>query len=369
MIDALKLTQDLIALPSVTPREAGTLDLLESLLTPLGFVCKRYPFGEVDNLYAKWGQGSPHLTFMGHTDVVPAGDESVWRFPPFTPTIENNILYGRGAADMKGAIACFIASLPSLLAKKPQGSLSLLITCDEEGPALNGSIKLIEALVKEGETFDGALVGEPSNQHFIGETIKIGRRGSLSAEVTFKGKQGHVAYPEKAKNPIPQLLDFLTALREVIWDEGTPHFQATHLEITSLDVGNETTNIIPPRARARFNIRFNPTYHSQDLKTKIEAMAKEADFNWKSSGEAFYTGPSAVLEKMQEAIKMVTGKSAELSTNGGTSDGRFIYPYCPIIEFGLRNHSIHHIDEHVDLEDLKLLQDIYTNFLHLYFEN
>lgn len=370
MIDALKLTQDLVALPSVTPLEAGTLDLLESYLKPLGFTCVRYPFGDVDNLFAKWGEGAPHLTYMGHVDVVPAGDEKKWSSPPFAPTLKDGKLYGRGVADMKGAIACFIASLPDFLSTHPTGSLSLLITCDEEGPAINGSLKVIEALIEQGEKFDGALVGEPSNPSFIGETIKIGRRGSLNGCVKIEGKQGHVAYPAKADNPIPQMLSLLQELQSTKWDEGADHFQETHLEVTSLDVGNEASNIIPQSISARFNLRYNPNHTSETLKNRIEQMAgNKASFQWRSSGEAFYTAPGKLSDAMVSAVKEVTGKNPELSTNGGTSDGRFIASHCPVIEFGLQNHCIHHIDEHVMLEDLKLLQDIYTNFLISYFEN
>lgn len=368
MIDALKLTQDLMACPSVTPLEAGTLDLLESQLNPLGFVCKRYLFGDVENLYAKWGVGSPHLTFMGHTDVVPPGDASLWHTPPFEPTVRDKKLYGRGASDMKGGIASFVASLPEILAAKPKGSISLMITCDEEGPALNGSRKLIEALISEGEKFDAALVGEPSNSKKLGEAIKIGRRGSLSGYVTFEGKQGHAAYPEKANNPIPPLLDFLKRLQETTWDKGAPHFQETHLEITSVDVGNPATNIIPQKATARFNIRYNPNHTAAILQEKILALAHgQGKFEWQSSGEAFYTNPGVLTDKMSAAVQKVTGLTPELSTNGGTSDGRFIHQYCPIIEFGLTNETIHQINEYLHLEDLQNLQKIYTEFLKLYF--
>lgn len=374
-IDPLQFTKELIALPSITPFEAGALDLCQRQLEHLGFLCKRMAFSDpgtpiVDNLFAKRGEGSPHLCFLGHVDVVPPGDESLWISPPFEPSERDGRLYGRGVADMKGGIACFIAAISDYLkTNKVKGSISLILTCDEEGPATHGTKKVLETLVQEGERFDACLVGEPSCPHFLGESVKIGRRGSLNGKVTFHGKQGHVAYPELANNPIPSMIHFLKQLNSIKWDQGTDHFQASHLEITSIDVGNPASNVIPQAIHAKFNIRFNPLHSSQSLISQIEPLVQDqhVDLEWQKSGEAFYTQNDEIARILQNACLNILGTIPHYSTNGGTSDARFMHVFCPVIEFGLVNETIHHINENVKIKEIYELKNIYKEFIFNYF--
>ncbi|MDP3532270.1 MAG: succinyl-diaminopimelate desuccinylase [Alphaproteobacteria bacterium] len=371
----MKLTQDLIALPSITPFEAGTLDLCQHHLESLGFVCERFVFSQegtpdVDNLFAKFGTNAPHLCFLGHLDVVPPGDSTLWTYPPFDPHISNGLLYGRGVADMKGCVASFIASLHSFIKSKSfNGSISLILTCDEEGPAINGTKKVLDHLIKRGEKFDACLVGEPSCPTYLGESLKIGRRGSLNGKVTFCGKQGHVAYPQLAHNPIPEMIGFLDQLSSIEWDQGTEHFQPTNLEITSIDVNNKAYNVIPAKIEAQFNIRFNTLHNSESLKKHIQGLTNDPDdkFQWQASGEAFYTQSETIAQILQESCHQVLGHRPTYSTTGGTSDARFIHIHCSVIEFGLVNKTIHQIDECASIDDIYKLKDVYHQFLVNYF--
>jgi succinyl-diaminopimelate desuccinylase len=367
-IDPIQLTQDLIRCPSVTPVEAGALTLLENHLTKLGFTCHRLKFSEVDNLYARIGTESPHLCYLGHTDVVPVGDLSSWKYPPFDAVIDDGKIYGRGASDMKGGIACFLAAVSKLFKNKSiNGSLSFLITGDEEGPSINGTKKVVEWLEQRGETIDVALIGEPSNPTRIGEMIKIGRRGSLSGSLTIIGKQGHVAYPDLAQNPVTILTNILHDLKQCSLDQGTEEFDPSNLEITSLDTDNQATNVIPETTSAKFNIRYNSLHTADTLKNKIteiiERYHTNYDLIWQHSGDSFISKNCPITHELQQAIYDVTGLQPELSTTGGTSDARFIHHLCPIMEFGLTNQTIHMVDEHVAIDDLNTLTNIYENFL------
>ncbi|MEN8237022.1 MAG: succinyl-diaminopimelate desuccinylase [Pseudomonadota bacterium] len=374
-IDPVKLTQQLIACPSVTPKEGGALTLLEGVLKNLGFLCHRLPFGEgsdrVDNLYARWGREKPNLCFAGHTDVVPSGDKSGWKYPPFSATIDQGILYGRGAVDMKTAIVCFIAAF-SETAQEIPGSISLLITGDEEGLGTHGTIKVMEWLQAKGEILDACLVGEPTSQNTVGDMLKIGRRGSLTGCITVKGTQGHVAYPHLADNPIPKLLAFLSAINEKVLDTGTADFSASNLEITSVDVGNSTTNVIPSQVTACFSIRFNTEQSGAKLTHWLQQMAtvhaRDFDLEIRVSGEPFLVEhTSRIAQCTATAIKTVTGKDPEFSTSGGTSDARFIHKLCPVVECGLLNKTAHHVDERVPLADIETLMRIYVEVLRRYF--
>lgn len=378
LTDPLPLARALIRAPSVTPEDAGALDTLQRALEALGFACRRYPFGEVDNLYARLGTVAPVFCFAGHTDVVPAGDEAAWQRGPFDAEIADDVLWGRGAADMKGAIAAFVAAVARYRDRHgtPPGSIAFLITGDEEGPAVNGTKKLLEAVAEAGERFDHCLVGEPTNPSAMGETIKIGRRGSLNGVITVTGRQGHVAYPEKADNPIPPLLDLLKRLKARTLDDGAPHFQPSNLEITSIDVDNEAHNVIPARARAKFNIRFNIKHEGKDLKSWIEDEAAAAglgfegriDLDLKVTGEAFLTRTSAFTELLKTAVEAETGRTPAMTTGGGTSDARFIKDYAPVAEFGLVGATMHQVDERVPVGDVEALARIYTRILTDYFE-
>jgi succinyl-diaminopimelate desuccinylase len=381
--DPVALARALIQCPSVTPAEGGALAFLESVLKPAGFTVERVTFSEpgtpdVDNLYARIGTEGPHLTFAGHTDVVPPGDAGQWRHGPFAGEIVDGQLYGRGAVDMKGGIACFLAAALDHVAAeggKPKGSISFLITGDEEGPSVNGTEKLIAWAHQRGERFDHCIVGEPSNPEALGDMIKIGRRGSLSAIVTVEGRQGHVAYPQRAANPIPVLLAILNRLTAEPLDAGNAHFQPSNLEITSIDVGNGATNVIPQAATARFNIRFNDEHTLDSLKAKIEAAVAEAarpgitpSVSYaRGNSQSFITKPGPFVEMVAETIAEVTGRSPELSTTGGTSDARFIKDYCPVIEFGLVGQTMHAVDERVGVEDLVALTAIYRRIIDRYF--
>jgi succinyl-diaminopimelate desuccinylase len=378
-IDPVTLTQALIRCPSVTPVDAGALGVLEYALKPLGFVCHRLPFSapgtpDVDNLYARLGASGPNLCFAGHTDVVPVGDETAWSHPPFAATIADGILYGRGAVDMKTAIACFAAATARYLEEQGDtftGSISFLITGDEEGPAINGTPKVLEWMKDRSETMDACIVGEPTNTTTLGECIKIGRRGSLNGFIMQHGTQGHVAYPQHADNPVPKLVKLLSALSTATLDQGTEHFQPSNLEVTTLDTHNSTTNLIPNAAKAGFNIRFNDLHTSASLKTWLLGILSGAgdnfDLDIQVSGEAFLTPPGLLSDVMSAAVTTVTGLTPELSTSGGTSDARFIKDHCPVAEFGLMNATAHKIDERVALADIHTLTDIYVEMLRGFF--
>jgi len=382
--DPVKFAARLIACPSITPIEAGALDLLQNTLEPLGFVCTRLPFGDensapVDNLYARLGTEGPHFCFAGHSDVVPIGDIENWQYEPFSATIENGILYGRGAVDMKGAIAAFIGAVCDYLSQngKPAGSISLLITGDEEGDAINGTAKVLKWLEAEGQSIDDCLVGEPTNPQTLGEMIKIGRRGSVNGVVTVRGTQGHVAYPQLADNPIPHLLRLMHALATTPIDEGTEHFQPSHLEVTSFDVGNATSNVIPELAQARFNIRYNDKWTRDTITDWIEATLAKAQIkanrqanmtlDLTHTGDVFLTETGAFTTLMSEAVEKVTNRVPQLSTSGGTSDARFIKNYARVAEFGLTSQTMHKINEHVAVADIKQLAEIYLEILKSYF--
>ncbi|WP_138381374.1 succinyl-diaminopimelate desuccinylase [Luteithermobacter gelatinilyticus] len=380
MINPVEFTQALIRCPSVTPEDAGALDVLETALKGLGFVCHRLRFSDdgtpdVDNLYARLGQDGPNFCFAGHTDVVPVGARDAWSVEPFEAHIKDGWLMGRGAADMKGAIAAFVAATSRFLARRPQGfkgSISFLITGDEEGPAINGTVKMLKWLEERGEKLDYCLVGEPTNPSTLGEMAKIGRRGSLNARLVVKGTQGHVAYPHLADNPIPRLIRILDRLVSRELDQGNAHFQPSNLEVVSIDVGNEASNVIPAEATARFNIRFNNEQTIDGLKDWIRSVCDdvggEYELEMKASGDAFLTPPGVLSDLITQAVKEVTGREPELSTTGGTSDARFIKDYCPVSEFGLVSQTMHKIDERVRVEDIEQLTDIYAAILERFFE-
>jgi succinyl-diaminopimelate desuccinylase len=378
----IALTQALIRCPSVTPDEGGALSLLEQVLRPLGFVTERMPFREagtpdVDNLYARLGQQSPNLCFAGHTDVVPPGDAKAWTKPPFDAEIHGDLLYGRGAVDMKGAIACFIAAVARHLAAggSIRGSISILITGDEEGPSINGTAKMLETLAARGEKLDACVVGEPSNPDALGDEIKIGRRGSLNGELVVHGKQGHAAYPRKAENPVPKLARLIDRLSSHPLDHGTPDFEPSSLQVTVISAPNTATNVIPSEARAKFNIRYNDQWRRPALEEWVrlqldagaDRVAARYDVAFSGTGDVFLTQPGPLVETMRTAVSAITGRTAALTTGGGTSDARFIQAYCPVIEFGLVNKTIHQADEHVATADLEQLTQIYQRFIAGYF--
>ncbi|WP_439573434.1 succinyl-diaminopimelate desuccinylase [Phreatobacter sp.] len=381
--DPVALARDLIRCPSVTPAEGGALDFLERVLGAAGFAVERVTFCEpgtpdVENLYARIGTSAPHLVFAGHTDVVPPGDEAAWRSPPFAASTEDGVMTGRGAVDMKGGIACFVAAALDHLAAhsgEPKGSIGFLITGDEEGPSVNGTVKLLEWAHARGERFDHCIVGEPTNRSALGDMVKIGRRGSLSATVTVEGRQGHVAYPQKAANPIPPLLAILARLTAEPLDAGNAHFDPSNLEITSVDVGNAATNVIPQTATARLNIRFNDMHTLDGLKAWIEGLVAQAvapgirpSVAWaRGNSQSFITKPGPFVDLVASAIAEVAGRRPELSTSGGTSDARFIKDYCPVIEFGLVGDTMHQVDERVPVADLVTLTAIYRRIIDRYF--
>jgi succinyl-diaminopimelate desuccinylase len=380
--DPVAIARDLIRCPSVTPEDGGALGFLQGLLEQAGFTVHRTIFTEpgtvpIDNLYARIGLAKPNLLFAGHTDVVPAGNEAAWSHPPFAGEVAGDILYGRGAVDMKGGIACFVAAALDYLAAnggKPKGSLSLLITGDEESVAVNGTIKLLKWAAERGQTFDHCILGEPSNVEVLGDTIKAGRRGSLNGTLIVTGRQGHVAYPERADNPIRGLITLMAALQAPL-DEGSAHFSPSNLEFTSVDVGNTTVNLIPGEARARFNIRYNDRHSQAALKTLIEHRAQAAaggrvhyTFEWqRSNADVFITKPGPFTDLAIAAIAEVTGRTPQLSTSGGTSDARFIKDYCPVLEFGLVGQTMHAVDERTPVADLIALTAIYRRIIEKYF--
>ncbi|MBL0941358.1 MAG: succinyl-diaminopimelate desuccinylase [Alphaproteobacteria bacterium] len=377
---ALDLCQRLLKCPSITPKDAGAIAVVSEALKDLGFTCHVLSFSDpksppVNNLYGRIGTNRPHLCFAGHTDVVPVGDPAHWSFNPFAGYIEGELLYGRGAIDMKGAIACFIAASSAFLQDKGptfKGSISLMITGDEEGPAVNGTVKILEWLKARNEIIDACLIGEPTSKTQIGDTVKIGRRGSLNAKIITHGTQGHVAYPELADNPIPRLLGFLTEISKTPLDQGSEDFPSSNLEITSIDVGNPASNVIPQAAYADFNIRYNNAHTGQGLIKWLEEVALKTagkhTLTFNISGEPFRTPPGAFKNTVIKAIEKVTGHTPELSTSGGTSDGRFIHHHTPVIECGLKNATAHQIDEHVATQDLVILQKIYKEILERFFE-
>lgn len=377
MTNAIDLARDLIRAPSVTPDDGTAMDVLVAALETLGFTCTRHPFGEVDNLYARLGTDGPVLAFAGHTDVVPTGDEARWTRAPFSGDVVDGVLWGRGAADMKGAIAAFAAAVAAYKAEHgdPPGSIAFLITGDEEGPALDGTVKLMEAVHAAGERFDQVLVGEPTNPNHLGETIKIGRRGSLNGVITVTGRQGHVAYPELAANPVPVLLILLDRLLARELDAGAPHFQPSNLEVTSIDVGNTAHNVIPGKAAAKFNIRFNTAHKGEELKRWIADEAKAAGLGFAGkinldlavTGEAFLSKPGDFVTLLQDAAEAETGRRPALTTGGGTSDARFIRNYAPVCEFGLVGATMHQIDERVPAADIDTLTRIYTRVIAGFF--
>jgi succinyl-diaminopimelate desuccinylase len=379
-LDPVVLAQALIRCASVTPAEAGVLDALEAALTPLGFRCQRLPFARagtvaVDNLYARIGTGGPHFCFAGHVDVVPPGDRSAWSVDPFAGAICHGRLYGRGAADMKGAIAAFVAAAAAFLSERAAdvpGSLSLLITGDEEGDAINGTRPMLAQLAGEGERWDACLVGEPTCPTTLGEMIKIGRRGSLNARLRIEGTQGHAAYPERADNPIPRLVTLLARLIETPLDDGTPHFPPSTLTLTSVDVGNPVANVIPRAATARFNIRFNDCHSEASLRAWLQARTAEAggrsQLEIDCAGEAFLCPPGRFTDLVATQVRRVTGQSPVLSTTGGTSDARFIKDYCPVVEFGLVGETAHQVDENVAVDDILTLSEVYRAILHAFFD-
>ncbi|WP_072395947.1 succinyl-diaminopimelate desuccinylase [Hyphomicrobium sp. CS1GBMeth3] len=381
--DPVALTQALIRCESVTPDEGGALSLLESVLKPAGFTCHRLTFREagtpdVENLYARIGNTAPHLSFAGHTDVVPAGDIDAWTVPPFSGEIRDGNLFGRGAVDMKGGVACFVSAALRHLAEnggKPKGSISLLITGDEEGPSINGTAKLLDWLKAGGETLDACIVGEPSNPEALGDEIKIGRRGSVTAEIVVHGRQGHAAYPQKADNPIPKLVRILDRLSSTEIDLGTEHFEPSNLQVTVLSVPNRASNVIPADARATLNIRYNDTWRRPTIEAWVREQCAAAaatigasyDITFAGTGDVFLTSPGVLVETLSAAVVAETGRTPALTTGGGTSDARFIKDVCPVVEFGLVNKTIHAVDEHVPLDDLARLTAIYQRFLAVYF--
>ncbi len=383
--DPVAIARDLIRCRSVTPAEGGALAYLQDVLAKAGFAVHRMTFAEpgtapVENLYARIGKEKPNLVFAGHTDVVPPGEEAAWRHPPFAGEVEGGMLYGRGAVDMKGGIACFVAAALDYLGahggKPKRGSISFLITGDEEGIAVNGTPKLLKWAAERGETFDHCILGEPSNVDVLGDTIKAGRRGSLNGTLVVTGRQGHVAYPDRADTPIRGLVTLIAALLQAPLDEGSAQFDPSHLEFTSVDVGNATVNLIPGEGRARFNIRYNDRHSPTALKTLIEHRAKTAGagrvhcaFDWQpSNAEVFVTKPGAFTKLAEDAIAEVTGRKPKLSTSGGTSDARFIKDHCPVLEFGLVGQTMHQVDECTPVADLVTLTKIYRRIIDKYFD-
>ncbi len=374
--DPVPLAQALIRCASVTPEDSGAMAVLEAALDDLGFTCRRLPFGGtagrpvIENLYARRGTRAPNFCFAGHTDVVPVGQG--WTVEPFAGSVIDGTLYGRGAADMKGAIACFVAAVARLSQKGPySGSISLLITGDEEGRGLDGTQAVLRQLGQSGEQLDVCVVGEPTNPLHLGDMIKVGRRGSLNACLTVFGSQGHTAYPHLADNPLPRLLAMLGAITSQPLDQGSAHFQPSTVALTSIDVGNPASNVIPARGTARFNIRFNDLHDGETLERwlrgQFDQIGGDYELTVEVTGAAFLTPPGPLSAALQRAVHKVTGRAAELSTTGGTSDARFIKDACPVAEFGLVGQSMHKADERVPLADLETLTAIYLALLQDYF--
>lgn len=375
-LDPVALTQDLIRRPSVTPADEGAMDVVEATLKALGFACRRMKFGEIENLYARLGTTRPNLCFAGHTDVVPVGDAAAWSREAFAADIVDDILIGRGAVDMKSAIAAFAAATAKTVAAgHVKGSISFLITGDEEGVATHGTKMVVEALAAEGEVIDHCVVGEPTSAETFGDMVKIGRRGSINVEIEVQGIQGHVAYPHRAANPVPVLIRLLSALQSRVLDEGYTDFQPSNLEVTTIDVGNPTTNLIPATARARLNIRFNPAHKGADLAAWIQAETDRCVEGFPGkivlkpaiSGEAFLTEQGPFTELVADAVADIAGQRPDLSTTGGTSDARFIRALCPVVELGLVGKTMHSVDERAPVAEIRQLQAVYERLIARYF--
>ena len=379
---AVSLLRDLIKCPSVTPIEAGALDLVEAFLTKAGFSCTRVVFDgdgsyPVDNLFATRGNGGRHILFGGHTDVVPQGNDAHWRHPPFSADIAEEQIWGRGAVDMKSGVAAFCAAAADYVAeaKDQPGTISLAITNDEEADSINGTAKLLKWAQRAGHKFDFAIVGEPSSAKILGDNIKIGRRGTISGTVTVKGKQGHSAYPHRANNPVPVLAQIADVLSHTPLDEGTEHFQPSNLEVTSIDVQNSAANVIPAEGTLLFNIRFNDTWNGPSIRDWIEARIASVDargtkVSWQqisAVAKCFISPPSKDVETVRRAVEQVTGQNPELATFGGTSDARFIADYCPVVECGLVGASMHQVDERVEISQVNSLREVYLKILQNFF--
>lgn len=388
--DPVDNLQTLIRCPSVTPTEGGALTALAAMLEPLGFTVMRMVASEegtpdVENLYARLGTEGPHLMFAGHTDVVPVGDEAAWSHPPFSAAIDKGEMYGRGAVDMKGGIACFVAAVARHIEKHgaPKGSISFLITGDEEGPSINGTTKLLQWAAEQGERWDACLVGEPTNPDTLGDMIKIGRRGSVSGHITVFGMQGHAAYPHLADNAVRGIIKLTESLMYPPFDAGTENFQPSNLEVTTIDVGNVATNVVPAKATAKFNIRFNDTWTAETVQAEIVRRLDEAskdqtlrpgreplryEITWADRpSHVFLTRDDALIQSLTAAIEKTVGRTPALSTTGGTSDARFIKDYCPVVEFGLVGQTMHMVDERVAVADLETLTTIYAQFIESWF--
>lgn len=378
-MDPVDLAQALIRCPSVTPADEGAMDVLQSALEELGFTCHRLPFAtgnapEVQNLYARIGDRAPNFCFAGHTDVVPVGDANEWSVDPFAAEIKGDRLYGRGASDMKTAIAGFAAAAARFLESRDNGfpgSISLLITGDEEGEAVNGTVKVLEWLKEKGEVLDACLVGEPTNPETLGDMIKIGRRGSMTAFLTVHGASGHAAYPHLADNPVERLVKMLSAVLDKPLDDGTEHFQPSTAVVTTIDVGNPVANVIPARAEARINVRFNDLHTGAGvgtlLRQRLDDIGGDYDLDARVSGEPFLFPPGPLSNLVAGAVEKVTGKRPEFSTAGGTSDARFIKDHCPVCEYGMTNQTAHKADENALVSDIQLLSDIYQSVLDGFF--
>ena len=379
MLDVIKLSQDLIRCASVTPLDEGAQQILIDQLEAMGFECHVLPFGEGEerilNLFARLGTEGPHICYAGHTDVVPAGDDAAWTHPPFAAEIHDGILYGRGSQDMKGSVACFVSAISKYIEEhgKPAGSISMLITGDEEDLAINGTVKVLEWMEENGHIPDVCIVGEPTNPEHLGQEIKVGRRGSLTGKLTVKGTQGHVAYPHLVDNPIPKMAKLVDALASHEFDHGTEFFAASSLQFTTIDVGNPATNVVPAEAKAAFNIRFNDTWSRETLRTKIidifDTVGVDYELEWTRDGsESFVNDVEGLPTLMREAVKDVVGEEPEFTTTGGTSDARFVTQYCPVVEYGPINNSMHKIDECVPVEALEKVRDVYARVLEKYFQ-
>jgi len=381
VLDPVELAARLIRRPSVTPKDEGALDIVAATLEELGFACHRLVFAEgggepISNLYARRGDGPPNLCFAGHTDVVPVGAREAWSFDPFAGAMRDGELCGRGAVDMKGAIAAFIAAAQRYLDRhqpRVAGSISLLITGDEEGPAVNGTRKVLEWLGERGETLDACIVGEPTSAAELGDMIKIGRRGSLTGRLTAHGTQGHTAYPHLADNAAHRLVAMLHALLTTELDRGSEHFPPSTLQVATIDIGNPASNVIPASARAVFNIRFNDRWTGETMQCwlaeRLDRVGGRYELDVSVSGESFLVPPGAIGERLAEAIRRVTGRTPDFSTTGGTSDARFIRSCCPVAEFGLVGQTAHQVDERVALADLAALTEIYDTFFGLFFDS
>ncbi len=377
-VDPIQLAQDLIRCPSVTPADAGAIGILADRLTKLGFTCHRLTSDErggpaIENLYARLGDGAPNFCFAGHTDVVPVGDAAAWGLDPFAAAVQDGLLYGRGAADMKGALAAMVSAIAAYLDDHgaPSGSISLLVTGDEEGRALNGTRSVLDWMQARGETIDACVLGEPTNPERLGTMIKIGRRGSMNGRLTVRGAQGHVAYPHLADNPLPRLIKMLAALDALVLDQGTAHFDPSNLEVVSIDVGNGATNVIPAKGEAAFNIRFNDSYTGESLEAllrqTLDGVGGDYELKIELTGESFLTPPGPLARMVKDAVEAATGLRPAYSTTGGTSDARFIHRHCPVIEFGLVGETMHKVNENAAIADIQALTRIYQGVLERFF--